>query len=111
MKRKSGQLPNKPNFRNELAVIEEMERMQVNETNMRTTLIDLSSKLQNAEPMLKGRRTIHHKIRHLELQECCETLLEDVSREFGDTEKHIDDVSKLEKNVNFWLARLENEEA
>ncbi|MDP1701319.1 MAG: hypothetical protein Q8L53_10260 [Aestuariivirga sp.] len=77
---------------------------------MRTTLIDLSSKLQDAEPMLKGRRTIHHKIRHLELQECCETLLEDVSREIGDTEKHIDDISKLEKNVNFWLARLENEE-
>lgn len=111
MKRKSGQLPNKPNFRNELAVIEEMERMQVNETNMRTTLIDLSSKLQNAEPMLKGRRTIHHKIRHLELQERCETLLEDVSREFGDAEQHIDDVSKLETSVNFWLARLENEEA
>ena len=38
-------------------------------------------------------------------------MLEDVSREFGDTEKHIDDVNKLEKSVNFWLARLENEDA
>ncbi len=85
--------------------------MLVNEANMRTTLIDLSAKLQSAESMLKGRRTLHHKIRHLELQECCETLLEDVSREFGNAERHVDDVSKLEKNVNFWLARLENEAA
>lgn len=83
----------------------------MNETNMRTALIDLSSKLRNAEPKLKGRRTIDHKIRHLELQECCETLLEDINREFGDTEKHIVDVNKLEKSVNFWLARLENEDA
>ncbi len=80
-------------------------------TNMRTALIDLNSKLQNAGPRLKGRRTVDCKIRHLELQERCETLLEDVSREFGDTEKYIDDVDKLEKSVNFWLARLENEDA
>jgi hypothetical protein len=91
--------------------IEEMERMLVNETNMRTALIDLSSKLHNVEPLLKGRRVDYHKVRYLELQERCETLLEDVSREFGDTEKHIDDVNKLEKSVNFWLARLENEDA
>lgn len=92
-------------------MIEEMERMLVNETNMRTALIDLSSKLQNAETKLKGRRVIDHKVKYLELQERCETLLEDVSREFGDNEKHIDDVNKLEKSVNFWLARLENEDA
>jgi len=85
--------------------------MLVNETNMRTALIDLSSKLQKAEPKLKGRRVIYHKVRYLELQERCETLLEDVGREFGDTEKHIDDVNKLEKSVNFWLARLENDDA
>lgn len=85
--------------------------MLVNEIDMRTTLIDLSSKLQNAEPRLKGRRTIHHKIRHLELQERCETLLEDVSREFGSAERHIQDVGNLEKSVTFWLARLENDDA
>jgi hypothetical protein len=90
---------------------EELERMLVNETNLRTTLVDLSSKLRNVEPMLKGRRVIYHKVRYLELQERCETLLEDVNREFGDAEKHVDDVSKLETSVNFWLARLENEEA
>lgn len=111
MKRKFRKLPGKPNFRNELVMIEEMERMLLNETNMRTALIDLSSKLQNAEPKLKGRRVIYHKVRYLELQERCETLLEDVNREFGDTEKQIDDVNKLEKSVNFWLARLENEDA
>ena len=85
--------------------------MLVNETNMRTALIDLSSKLQNVEPRLKGRRVNYHKVRYLELQERCETLLEDVSREFGDTEKQIDDVNQLKKSVNFWLARLENEDA
>ncbi len=85
--------------------------MLVNETNMRTALIDLSSKLHNVEPRLTGRRVVYHKVRYLELQERCETLLEDVSREFGDTEKQIDDVNKLEKSVNFWLARLENEDA
>jgi hypothetical protein len=111
MKTKLRQLPNKPNFRNELVMIEEMERMLVNKTNMRTALIDLSSKLQNVEPRLKGRRVIYDKVRYLELQERCETLLEDISREFGDTEKHITDVNKLEKSVNFWLARLEYDEA
>lgn len=80
--------------------------MLANETNMRTTLIELSSKLQNAESMLKGRRIIHHKIKHLELQERCETLLEDVDRGFGDNEKHTDDLSKLEMSVNSFLARL-----
>lgn len=78
---------------------------------MRTALIGLSSKLQNAESRLKGSRAIHHKIGYLELQERCETLLEDVSREFGPAEKHIEDVNSLEKSVNFWLARLENEDA
>lgn len=84
--------------------------MLVNDIDMRTTLIDLSSKLQNAEPKLKGRRTIHHKIKHLELQERCETLLEDVSREFGSAERHVKDVDNLEKSVTFWLARLENDD-
>lgn len=87
-----------------------MERMLASEIDMRTTLIDLSSRLQNAEPKLKGRRTIHHRIRHLELQERCETLLEDVSRESGSAEKQIKDVENLEKSVNFWLARLENDD-
>ena len=85
--------------------------MLVNETKMRLALFDLSSKLQKAEPRLKGRRVIYHKVRYLEFQECCETLLEDVSREFGDAEKHMDELNKLEKSVNFWLARLENEDA
>ena len=102
---------NNPNFQNELVIVEEMERMLMNQTNMRTALIDLSSKLQNAEPKLKGRRTIHHKIRHLELQERCETLLEDVSREFGSAEKCANDFDSLEKSVTFWLARLESEDA
>lgn len=84
--------------------------MLADETNMRTALVDLSSKLQKAELRLKGRRIIYHKVRYLELQERCETLLEDVNREFGDSEKHIDDVNKLEKSVNFWLARLENDD-
>lgn len=84
--------------------------MLVNETNMRSTLVGLSSKLQNAEPRLRGRRAIHHRIRHLELQECCETLLEDVNRGFGDAGKHLNDVSNLEKSVDFWLARLEDDE-
>lgn len=111
MRRKYGQFLCKPILRSQLVIIEEMERMLVNETNMRTTLIDLSSKLQNAESKLEGRGFIHHKVGHLELQERCETLPEDVSREFGTTEKHIDDVNKLEKSVSFWLARPENEEA
>ena len=85
--------------------------MLVNETNMRLALIDLSSKLQKAEPRLKGRRVIYHKVRYLEFQECCETLLEDVSREFGDAEKHMDDVNKLEKCVTGGLARLDPDEA
>jgi hypothetical protein len=85
--------------------------MLVNETKMRLALFDLSSKLQKAEPRLKGRRVIYHKVRYLEFQERCETLLEDVSREFGDAEKHMDELNKLEKSVNFWLARLENEDA
>lgn len=110
MKAKSRQLPSKPDVRNELVIIEELERMLANEIDMRTTLIGLSSKLQNAEPMLKGRRTIHHKIRHLELQERCETLLEDVSREFGSAEKHVSEIDSLEKSVTFWLARLENDD-
>ena len=110
MKKKSRQLLNKPNVRNELVIIEEMERMLVNEIDMRTALIDLSSKLRNAERMLKGRRTIQHKIKHLEFQERCETLLEDVSREFGSAERHIKDVDNLEKSVTFWLARLENDD-
>lgn len=111
MKRKFRKLPDETNSRSELVMIEEMERMLVNETNMRTALIDLSSKLQKVEPMLKGRRVIYHKVRYLELQERCETLLEDVNREFGVTEKHINEVNKLEKSVHFWLARLENEDA
>jgi hypothetical protein len=111
MKGKFRKLPDKTNFRNELVMIEEMERMLVNETNMRSALINLRSKLQKVEPMLKGRRVIYHKVRYLELQERCETLLEDVNREFGFTEQHITEVNKLEKSVNFWLARLENEDA
>lgn len=98
-------MPKKPVFRSELVM------MLVNETNMRVVLVDLSSKLQKAEARLKGRRVIYHKVRHLELQERCETLLEDVSRGFGDAEKQIDDVNKLDRSVNFWLARLENEDA
>ena len=85
--------------------------MLANEMDMRSTLIDLSSKLHNAEPKLKGRRVMYHKVRYLELQERCETLLEDVTREFGVAERHINEVNKLEKCVNFWLARLENEDA
>ena len=111
MKRKFRKLPDKTNYRNELVTIEEMERMLVNETNMRSALINLRSKLQKVEPMLKGRRVIYHKVRYLELQERCETLLEDVNREFAVPEKHITEVNKLEKSVNFWLARLENEDA
>ena len=82
--------------------------MLMNEIDMRTTLIDLRSKLRKVEPRLKGKRVIYHKVIYLELQERCETLLEDVNRGFGDSEKHIEDVNKLEKSVNFWLARLEN---
>jgi hypothetical protein len=89
----------------------ETNPMLVDETNMRIALIDLSSKLQKAEPRLRGRRVIYHRVRYLELQERCETLLEDVNRGFGDSGKHMSDVSKLEKSVNFWLARLENEDA
>ena len=76
---------------------------------MRSTLIDLSSKLQNAESRLNGARIVEHRIKFLELQERCETLLEDVSREFGSAEKHIKDVDNLEKSVTFWLAELEND--
>lgn len=85
--------------------------MLVDETNLRTTLVDLSSKLHGAGSRLNGARIIYHKVRYLELQERCETLLEDVTREFGDTEKHIDDVNNLENSVNFWLARLESDNA
>jgi hypothetical protein len=90
---------------------ERMDRMLINEANMRTTLIDLSSKLQSAGSRLNGTSVIYHKVRYLELQERCETLLEDVNRGFGDNEKHISDVRNLEKNVEFWLARLENDDA
>ena len=85
----------------------ETKPMLANETNMHITLVDLNSKLQKAELRLKGRRVIYHKVRYLELQERCETLLEDVNRGFGDSKKHVDDVNKLEKSVNFWLARLD----
>lgn len=85
--------------------------MLADEVDMRTTLIDLSSKLQSAGARLSGARIIYHRIRYLELQERCETLLEDVNRGFGDNGKHIDDVSNLEKSVNFFLARLENDDA
>ena len=84
--------------------------MSVNEVEMRTTLIDLRLKLQSAGSRLNGSRITYHRIRYLELQEHCETLLEDVNRGFGDSGKHIDDVSKLERSVNFWLARLENDD-
>jgi hypothetical protein len=85
--------------------------MLADEVDMRTTLIDLSSKLQSAGARLSGARIIYHRIRYLELQERCETLLEDVNRGFGDNGKHIDDVSNLEKSINFFLARLENDDA
>lgn len=85
-----------------------MDRMLANEANLHTTLIDLSSKLQSAGSRLHGARIIDHRIKYLELQERCETLLEDINRGFGDYGKHIDDVSNLEKSVNFFLARLEN---
>ncbi|MEP7173267.1 MAG: hypothetical protein ABI705_07245 [Aestuariivirga sp.] len=85
--------------------------MQINEANMRAALVGLSAKLQSAESRLNGRNAIYHKIRHLELQEHCETLLEDVNRECGNTEKQIDDINKLESSVGTLLARLENEDA
>jgi hypothetical protein len=85
-----------------------MEQMLANEVDMRTTLIGLSSKLQSAGSRLNGARVIDHRIKYLELQERCETLLEDVSREFGSAERHIKDVDNLEQSVTFWLARLEN---
>jgi len=85
--------------------------MLINEANMRATLIDLSSKLQSAGARLNGTGVIYHKVRYLELQERCETLLEDVNRGYGDSEKHVSEVRKLEKNVEFWLARLENDDA
>jgi hypothetical protein len=93
------------------AKAERMNRMLINEANMRATLIDLSSKLQSAGARLNGTGVIYHKVRYLELQERCETLLEDVNRGYGDSEKHVSEVRKLEKNVEFWLARLENDDA
>jgi hypothetical protein len=87
-----------------------MDRMLINEANMRTTLIDLSSRLQSAGARLNGSAVIYHKVRYLELQECCETLLEDVNRGYGDNEKHISEVRKLERNVDLWIAELNNED-
>lgn len=39
--------------------------------------------------MLKGRRVVYHKLRYLELQERCETLLENFNREVGDNGKQM----------------------
>jgi hypothetical protein len=83
--------------------------MLANEVDMRSTLIDLNSKLQSAGSRLNGARIIDHRIKYLELQERCETLLEDVNREFGSAERHIKDVDNLEKSVTCWLEGLEND--
>ena len=64
----------------------------------------LELKIAERGVQAKWRRIVEHRIKYLELQERCETLLEDVSREFGYAEKHIKDVDNLEKSVNFWLA-------
>ena len=85
--------------------------MLINEANIRTTLIDLSSKLQSAGDRLNGIGVIYHKVRYLELQERCDTLLEDVNRGYGENEQHISDVRNLERNVDFWLAQLDNNDA
>jgi len=85
--------------------------MLANEVDMRTTLIDLNSKLQSVGPRLNGARIIDHRIKYLELQERCETLLEDVNRGYGDKEKHISEVRNLERNVDLWLAQLNNQDA
>ena len=85
--------------------------MLINEANMRSTLIDLSAKLQNVGSRLNGTAIIYHKVRYLELQERCDTLLEDVNRGYGENEQHISDVRNLERNVDFWLAQLDNNDA
>lgn len=84
--------------------------MLKNKITMRRTLIELKSKLQRVEPRLKGVRGIYQKVRYLELQEHCETLLEDVSREFGSDETHVKDVGNLEQSVTSWLVRFENDD-
>ena len=75
------------------------------------TLIDLSSKLKSAGSRLNGARIIDRRIEYLELQERCETLLEDVNRGYGDKKKHISEVRNLERNVDLWLAQLNDKHA